>query len=174
VGGGIGVINIINRSAPAGVVKPCAECARCEARIINRDPIVTRQHVISRNGVLESAAAPVERAHLKPVGRRIGSRLRHRDFYWHEHCVRRRDQRRAIMGKSARIVQIDRRRPVDRVEVLRRGLIDGGVLRVAREHRNAGRRDRSLDCAALRGRNQTGHRQRADHPKKKKSPKRHP
>src|ERR1700731_3614684 len=92
---GIGVINVIDRSAATGIVEPRAEGAGGQTWIVNRDPVVAGQDIIGGERILRGAAASIEGVHLEPI---TGSL--HRD----KSRVRGGDQRRAVMGERSGIV----------------------------------------------------------------------
>src|SRR5439155_15187392 len=118
----------IDRSTPTSIVETSAKGACSYTRIVNGDPTMGGQDVIGGERIFRGAvAASVESIYPEPI---IGNLDRN------ENRVCGGDQRGAVMGKVSG-VQINRRGPVNSIQVLGRGLIDSGVMSVACKGGNA-------------------------------------
>ena len=126
---GIGVINVKYRSAAAGIVKTGAKGAGGQTWIVNGIEPELGRDVVGGECILRGAVGSIESVHLESI---TGTN-------WDQNRVRGGNQRSARMGESG--VQINRRRPMDGIQILGRGLIDGGMLRVASKGVDASRAD---------------------------------
>src|SRR2546423_1420809 len=142
MGDRVRVINVVERAASSRVVKPGTEAAGGKTWVIDRDPIVAGQNVISHQRILRRPGRAIERIHAKSVAR---------DLYRGQDCVSRGNQGRAVMGERAGVIEIDRRRPANPVEVRHRWRIDGGVLSIAGKRRDAPGWDSRLSDAIASG-----------------------
>ena len=135
---GISVVDVPKHSAGTRVVESGTGWPRGQNGLIHRNPSGGREDVVGIEGIFNGAVAALQGQDLEAVARGL---------HGGDHGIGSGDQRRAVVGELARIVQVDVRRPADARQVLGRHGVQRRVLRVAAKRGHLGS-DRAADPEA--------------------------